>query len=151
MVASLPIAEQIACEVERAGGEDDVAGRGEFEGALQGSGGFGDDFEGMREVARDQSERLGGDGTRLGRLRHDDVDRERKKQTGDFVDGFIAHGAVNEVNAAVGELFFPECREFARASRIVGAVEIDGGAILEAFDAAGPADCGEAAERWRRR
>ena len=68
----------------------------------------------------------------------------RKQQAGDFVDGFVAHGAVDKMDSAAGELLVPESDELARAGRIVRAVQVDRGPFLQPFETAGPAHLREA-------
>jgi len=63
----------------------------------------------------------------------------RKQDARDLVHRFVAHRSVDENDSTAGEIALPEFEEFASAGGIVGAVEIYGGVLGEAFQAAWPA------------
>ena len=85
-------------------------------------------------------ERLRGKSARLARLREDHGGRARKQQAGDFVDRFVPHRAIDEMDSAPGELLVPKRHKLPRARRIVRAVEIDRRRILQPFEASRPAN-----------
>ena len=62
----------------------------------------------------------------------------RKKQARDFIDGFVAHGSVDQENISPGQECVPEDGDFARAGGIVRAVQVNFGPLGDAFQAAGP-------------
>ena len=97
------------------------------------------------EVAGEAGELAGGNGAGLARLGEDDRGGVREKQAGDFVHGFIAHGAIDKNDAAVRKFLLPEAEKLAGAGGVVGAVEEEGGAVVKAFEAAGPDGGGDAA------
>ena len=139
-----PVAMKIADDEKRSRHEDHIVGRGELEGPAKGGAGIGNDFEGVRQVASDRGQDVRGNRAGLRRLGENHGGRLRKQKSRDLVHGFIAHGAVNQVNAPAGEMFLPESGELAGAGGIVRAVEIHRGALLHALDTARPVDRGEA-------
>ena len=85
----------------------------------------------------------GGDGARSARLCKDHFAGMWEEQAGDFVDGFVAERAVEQPDFAAGEILREEFGEFAGGSGIVRAVEVDVGAGLQFFQAAGPDGAGD--------
>ncbi len=139
-----PVAMKIADDEKRSRGEDHIVRRREVEGPAKGRAGVGNDFEGVRKVARDGGQDARGNGARLRRLRENDGRRLRKQKPRNLVHRLVAHGAVNQVNAAAGQMLGPESGQLAGAGRIVRAVEIHSRAVLNALDAPGPVDRREA-------
>jgi hypothetical protein len=138
-------AAQFADEVERSGDKDNVFGRCEFEGARQGLRGVGHDFGNPRVVCGHFREQRGGDGAGLCGRRENHGGSVGEKKSGDFVDGFVAHGSVDQENFAAGEELLPEDGDFARPGGVVRAVNVNFGALADAFETAGPRGGGEAA------
>jgi len=79
-----------------------------------------------------------GDGAGLGRRREDHRRSVREKQAGNFIDGFVAQSAINEVNVPPRQMRLPEYGDFARAGRIMSAVEINFRLPGDALQPAGP-------------
>src|SRR5579862_1228270 len=139
-----PFAAQLAHQVERAGDEDNVFGRGEFEGARQGLRGVGHDFRDSRMMGRHFREQRGGDGARLRGRRENYEGSAGEEKAGNFVDGFVAHGSVDQENIPPGKELLPEDDDFAGARGVVRAVDINFRAFTDFFEAAGPCGRGEA-------
>jgi hypothetical protein len=114
---------KLADEIEGAGDEDGVVGLGVGEGVSEGGVGVGDGKELGGVMAGDLGELAGGDGAGIVGLGEDDFGGQGEEQAGDLVDGFIAHGGIDEQNATAGEIFLEELREFTCGAGIVGAVE----------------------------
>ena len=89
-------------------------------------------------VPRHLREQWSGNGARLARLGENYGVSAREKQAGDFVHGFIAHGAVHQENAAARVILVPEFQQFARAGGIVRAIEVDVRMGSQALEAARP-------------
>ena len=64
---------------------------------------------------------------------------EREEDSADFVDGFVAHGTIDEADAAAGVEALDVCGQGARSGGVVGAIEDDLGIFGDALQAAGPA------------
>src|SRR6516162_11642412 len=95
-------------------------------------------------VACDLRELPGADSTGIVGLREDNLGGQGKQQAGDFVDGLVAHRAVDENDAPAGEGFFEKASQFAGGAGIMSSVEIHVRARLKLFDAARPAGFGNA-------
>ena len=54
-----------------------------------------------------------------------------EKQAGNFIDGFVAHGSVNQDNIPAGQELLPEDGDFARAGGIVRAVDVNFRALAD--------------------
>src|ERR1700722_21030750 len=80
-----------------------------------------------------------GNGARLAGLGENYELGARKEQARDFVDGFIAHCAVDQKNFPVGEILVPEFQQFPCAGGIVRSIDIQRGSFGESFEPAGPA------------
>ncbi len=62
----------------------------------------------------------------------------REKEAGDFVDGFVSKGGVEQPNFVVLEILPEEMSEFTGGAGIVRAIEVHVGAGLQFFEAAWP-------------
>jgi len=80
-----------------------------FEGLL----GVGDHGETRGVMAGNFGELRGGDRARGAGRGEDDFRGVREEEAGDFIDGFIAQGGVDQPDFAAGEVLFKEVGEFA--------------------------------------
>src|SRR5208282_3794843 len=117
--AAFPIVAELADQIERAGDENGVVG-----------GDFG-------EVRSGDSARS------VGRCK-DDLRGVREEEAGDFVDGFIAKGGVEQKDFAAGEIHLEEMSKLAGGAGIVRAIEINVRVQLQFFEPAGPDSIGDA-------
>src|SRR5208283_2741611 len=127
---------QLTDEVEGASDEDGVFGSSFRECGIQGRFGVVD--------YGDVCELSGAHGARIVWLREDSFADEREKQAGDFIYGFVAHGAVNQNDSASRKMLFQKVGEFTRCAGIVRPVEINVRVRLEFFEAPGPLGFGNA-------
>jgi len=136
--AAFPILTKLADQIEGAGDEDRVLGRGFGEGVLEGAFGISDDGKMGGMVAGDFGELCGGNGARSIWRGENDFGGVGKEKAGDFVDSFVAKGGVNQPNFVDGEILLQEMGEFARRAGIVRAIEVNVRVGLQFFEAAGP-------------
>ena len=66
-----------------------------------------------------------GNGARLRRGRKNHCRCSVKKKAGNFVDGFVAHGPVNQDDVPAGQELLPEHGNLPSASGVVRAVDIN--------------------------
>src|SRR6266478_1470316 len=141
--AGFPVVAELADQIEGAGDENGVMGRGFGESMFEGALGVGDHGK-MRGVMADDFGKLRGrDGTGRARRGEDDFGGVREEQAGNFVDGFIAKGGVDQKDFAAGEILFEEVGEFAGGAGIVRAIAVNVGRGLKFFEAAGPDGFGD--------
>jgi len=105
---------QLADEIKRAGNKDNVVRRGASERVVEGLFGVRDDGETRSVIAGHLRKLRGGDGARSARLRENHFGGERKKNSGDFIDGFIAERPVEQPNLPLREVLLEKDGEFAR-------------------------------------
>src|SRR6266852_528061 len=89
-------------------------------------------------MAGDFRELRGGNGARGSRRGENDFRGAREKKAGDFVDGFVSEGGVDQKDSAAGEILVEEIGEFASGAGIVRAIAINVGRGLKFFQTAGP-------------
>src|SRR5216684_6957953 len=142
--AAFAVMAELADQIERASDENGVIGRGFGEGMLEGGLGVGDHGKTRGVMASDFGKLRGGDGARGAWRGEDDFRGVREKQAGNFVDGFVAKGGVDQKDFAAGEILFEKMGEFAGSAGIVRAIEIDIGRGLQFFETAGPDGVGNA-------
>src|SRR6266478_4402016 len=141
--AGFPVVAELADQIEGAGDENGVMGRGFGESMFEGALGVGDHGK-MRGVMADDFGKLRGrDGTGRARRGEDDFGGVREEQAGNFVDGFIAKGGVDQKDFAAGEILFEEVGELAGGAGIVRAIAVNVGRGLKFFEAAGPDGFGD--------
>src|SRR5712691_3415251 len=140
MSAALPIVAKLADEIERAGDENGVLGRGFCERVFEGLLGVGDYGKTRGMMAGHIRELRGGNGARGAWRGEDNFRSVREKKASNFVDGFIAKSGVDEPDFPAGEILLEEMSEFAGGAGIVSAIKVDGRGGLQFFEAAGP-DC----------
>ena len=95
-------------------------------------------------VGADIAQSLGRQGAGLLRGGDDHLLRAREKDAADFVDGFVAHGAVDQAHPAAGVEAVDVGRQGAGAGGVVGAIEDDLGPLGNALQTAGPAGARDA-------
>src|SRR5467141_5393245 len=93
--ALLPILAELADQIERAGDENGVFGRGFCESVFERALRIGDHGKTHGMMAGNFRELRGGNGARDARRREDDFRGVREEEASDFVDGFIAKGAID--------------------------------------------------------
>src|SRR6266436_2699861 len=89
-------------------------------------------------MASDFRELRGGDGARGAGRGEDDFRGMREEEAGNFVDGFMAKGGVDQKDFPAREILVEEIGEFASGAGIVRAIAINVGGGLQFFEAAGP-------------
>jgi hypothetical protein len=90
-------------------------------------------------------EQRGRDGARLRGCCENHGGSTGEKKAGNFIDGLVAHGSVDQVNIPAGEELFPEDGDFTCAGGIVCPVNVNFRLLADAFEAAGPYRLSEAA------
>src|SRR4029077_12529139 len=80
----------------------------------------------------------GGDGAYSARRGEDDFRGVREEQAGDFVDGFVAKGGIEQPKFAISEILLEKVRELASGAGIVRAVQVNVRGELQFFEAAEP-------------
>ncbi len=141
--AAFPVMAELADQIEGAGDENGVIGRGFGEGMFEGAFGVRDHGKMRGMMAGDFGKLRGRDGTGRARRGEDDFGGVREEQAGNFVDGFIAKGGVDQKDFAAGEILFQEVGELAGGTRIVRAIAVNVGRGLKFFEAAGPDGFGD--------
>src|SRR6202521_4015416 len=91
----LPILTELADQIERAGDENGVFGRGLRECVFERALGIGDHAKTRGMMAGDFRQLRGGNGARGARRCEDDLRGVGKEQAGDFVDSFIAKSGID--------------------------------------------------------
>jgi hypothetical protein len=94
LCALLPILAELANQIERAGDENGVFGRGFRECVFERALGIGDHGKTRGVMAGNFRELRGGNGARGARRGEDDFRGVREEEAGYFVDGFIAKGSI---------------------------------------------------------
>src|SRR6202007_1845782 len=143
--ALLPVVAELADQIEGAGDENGVFWRGSGEGLLEGTLGLGDHGKPRGVVAGNFRELRGGDGARGAGRGEDDFRGVWEEQAGDFVDGFVAEGGVDQPDFRAGKVLFEKMSQLAGGAGIVRAIEINVGGGLQFLEAAGPDGASDAA------
>src|SRR6266478_7083699 len=141
--AVFPIVAELADQIKRASDENGVFRRGFCEGVFEGALGVGDYGKMGGMVASDFRELRGGNGARGSGRGENDFCGAREKKAGDFVDGFVPKGGVDQEDFAAGEILFEEIGEFAGSAGIVRAIAINVRRGLQFFETAGPDGVGD--------
>src|SRR5260370_9399178 len=85
----------------------------------------------------------GGDGARGARGSEDDFRGVREEKAGDFIDGLVAEGGVEQPDFAVLEILLQEMGEFAGGTGIVSAIHVNVSRGLQFFEASWPDGVGD--------
>jgi len=93
--ALLPILAELADQIERAGDENGVFGRGFRDNVFERALGVGDHGKTRGVIAGNFRELRGGNGARGARRREDDFRGVREEEASHFVDGFVAKSGIN--------------------------------------------------------
>src|SRR5713226_9191487 len=104
--AVLPIVAELADQIERAGDENGVFGRGFREGVFERALGIGDHGKTRGVMAGNFRELRGGNGARGARRGEDDLRGVRAEEASYFVDGFIAKGSIDQPDFSAREILF---------------------------------------------
>ena len=133
MRAVLPIVAELANQVERAGDENNVFRRGFGKSVFEGTLGVVNHGKPRGMMACNFGELRGGDGARGARGSEDDFRGVREEKAGDFIDGLVAEGGVDQPDFAAREVLFEEMGEFAGGAGIVRTIEVNGRVGLQFF------------------
>src|SRR6267143_1413854 len=93
--AVLPIVAELADQIERAGDENGVFGRGFRESVFERALGIGEHGKTRGMMAGNFRELRGGNGAGNARRREDDFRGVGEEEAGDFVDSFIAESGID--------------------------------------------------------
>src|SRR5580692_10642782 len=136
--AVFPVVAQLADEVERPSDNYGVLRSGPVEGMFESRFWLRNDREVSGVVRRDFGKPSDGNGARGTRLREDYFGGKRKKNTGHFVDGFVAQRSKDQPNFAASKVLFQESGEFSGSGRVMRTVEVHVRVGLEFFETSGP-------------
>src|SRR5271163_227831 len=136
--AIFPVVAQLADEVKRPSNNDGIVRSSPVERIFESGFRLLDDRK-VRGVVRGDFRKLrAGNGARGARLRENHFGGRRKKNTGNFIDGFVAQRAEHQPNFAAGKVLFQESGQLSRSGRVVRAIKVNVRLRLQLFETPGP-------------
>src|SRR5215471_16973141 len=141
---ALPVVAKLADQIQRPSNENGVAGSSLRERLVERLFGRRDYCETRGVVRSDFRQARCGNGASGARLGENDLGRMGKKLAGNFVDGFVTKGSVDNPNFAPGEVLLEELSELARRAGIVRSIQVNVRPGLQLFKASRPNGAGNA-------